>query len=655
MSSRSRAMTLVKFLLPPSALLLLALSIFLGIALAQPAGQGAAQIVMVPPTTGVPTTPQTPQVMPPGSTGDFIVRVLTPGVDMTAVQISMTFDAQFLEVVDANPGPFAPGVQIEPILDSPFHPLIPGSFTLDNTADNVNGTIRYTVGNATPTSGDFALARIIFRAKGPPTPVGFPTQVIFLVTGGNDTQVSKSGELLLMNTTDFTGAFISIPGGDQRVAQIVMVPTTSQAAPETMASGSTTDFTVRVLPNGTEVTAVQLSMTFDTRFLEVVDSLPQTGGVQILPHPTSPFPGFADGFTLENIADNINGTIRYTVGSATLTSGDFDLATISFRAKAGPTTADSPTEVVFRVSDGDDTAVSKSGQQLLINTSDFTGAFIEVTQVPEGPIEIVMLPATTRETPQVFTPGLTVPFTVRVLGPAGVEVTAVQLSMTFDPQFLEVVDASPFAPGAQIEPILDPNSPFHPTIPGSFTLDNTADNVNGTIRYTVGNATPTSGDFDLARINFRAKGPGTPAGFPTKVVFLVFSGDETQVSKSGQLLLKNTQPFTGAFIEVAEVPEGQVEIVMLGADTRVPTTGGTPQVMPSGSTADFIVRVLTPGVEITAVQLSMTFAPQFLEVTPGGCQPLRPWGPDRAHPRRQQPISSNYPRQLHLGQHGRQR
>ncbi len=251
-------------------------------------------------------------------------------------------------------------MQIAPILDpnSPFHPQIPGTFTLDNAADNVNGTIRYTVGNAIPTSGDFNLATITLRAKAGPTTAGSPTEVVFLVTGGSETQVSKSGQLLLVNTTDFTGAFIEISGGAQGAAQIVMVPDTTQAAPQQMIPGATTDFTVRVLPNGAEVTAVQLSMAFDARFLEVVDSLPQTGGVQIGPHPGSPFPSPIDGFTLDNVVDNINGTIRYAVGNATPVSGDFDLATISFRAKAGPTTAGSPTEVVFRVTDGDDTAIS---------------------------------------------------------------------------------------------------------------------------------------------------------------------------------------------------------------------------------------------------------------------------------------------------------
>ncbi len=104
MFSRRRAMTLVKFLLPPSALLLLALSILFGVALAQPSATPVAEIVMISATTQA-----APEAMAPGSTADFAVRVLgVPGVEVTAVQLSMTFDTRFLEVVDADSGPSPP-------------------------------------------------------------------------------------------------------------------------------------------------------------------------------------------------------------------------------------------------------------------------------------------------------------------------------------------------------------------------------------------------------------------------------------------------------------------------------------------------------------------------------------------------------------------
>ena len=157
-------------------------------------------------------TASAPVPMASGDTIDFTVKVLTAGVEIKAVQLSMTFDTRFLEVVDAVPSPFVPGVQIQPHPETPFPAGVAGFFTLDNEADNATGIIRYTVGGTTAAAADFDLAIITFRAKDELTLAGIPTKVVFVVQDGKDTAVSKSGALLHKAMEDFTGAFISIQG-----------------------------------------------------------------------------------------------------------------------------------------------------------------------------------------------------------------------------------------------------------------------------------------------------------------------------------------------------------------------------------------------------------------------------------------------------------
>ena len=539
----SRAMKLVKFILPSSALLIVAISVLMGIALAQTEGNGGVEIVMAPNTTQA-----NPKILTPGSTADFTVQVITNGQEITVAGISLTFDPQLLEVVDSSGNP---ATQIQPHQDNPLV-----QFTLENTADNTAGTIRYAVGSVIPAANDFNMATITFKAKQSFNPVTNPTQVVFLVDGGNETAVTKSCQQLLANTTDFIGAWIAATA---RAVEIVMIPATTQGSPNVMVPGGTQDYTVRVLTHGVEVTTAQLSMTFDTQYLEVVDSSgnPTT---QIQPHPDNPL----TQFTLENTADNTTGTIRYSVGSPAGVSSDFNLAIISFKAKANETPVGNPTQVAFLVDNGNQTAVSKSGQQLLANTSNFTGAYVSVV-VSGRIVEIVMLPGTSQTTPRIIPPGGTDNFTVQVR-PNGQEITAVTLSMTFDTQLLEVVDALP-APGVQIQPHQD-----NPLI--QFTVENVVDNTNGTIRYTVGSQTPVSTDFNLAIITFRSRGPLTPVGTPSQVVFLVDNGNQTVASKSGQQYLKNASNFTGAWVRIAIVdsfPPG-FPILVAPADNDLLTT-----------------------------------------------------------------------------------
>jgi hypothetical protein len=80
------------------------------------------------------------------------------------------------------------------------------------------------------------------------------------------------------------------------------------------------------------------------------------------------------------------------------------------------------------------------------------------------------------------------------------ELYGVQLHMTFDPEVLEVVDVDAAQDGIQIEPGTVPSP--------DYVVQNTADNVAGTIDYALTQLpprAPAAGDGTLARITFRGK------------------------------------------------------------------------------------------------------------------------------------------------------
>ena len=239
MLDRSRAMGLVGYLLPASAVLVLAVSIFLGMTLARAGNGGRVVEIVLEPST----TQAAPAAIPIGATEDFTVRVITNGASVAGVTLSMTFESPYLEVVDAVPGGL---VQIASHPDNPLTLI-----ALPHSADNTRGTITF---NAvaplgTPgTSDDFNLAIITFRAKNNPTTAGDPTKVMFLVNNGDETSVSSAGALLLKNTGDFPGAWID----SQRVTEIEIEDAAYVATPRTMAVGSTEDFDVSVLTHGVQ-------------------------------------------------------------------------------------------------------------------------------------------------------------------------------------------------------------------------------------------------------------------------------------------------------------------------------------------------------------------------------------------------------------------
>ena len=247
---------------------------------------------------------------------------------------------------------------------------------MENTVDNTNGTIRFLAGSTNAASANFDLADFRLQVKADAPVEGPPTPIVFLVNGSAETSAARSGQELLANPTDFTGASISVTN---RVVQIVMVPDSLQV-PIARSPGSTVDFTVRVILNGVEATAVQLDMTFDPQLLQVVDGAGNPA-TQVTPNAASPFnPNNVGSFTIKNSVDNTNGTISFLAGNASPASTSFDLVDIRIKAGDVLTPAGDPTEVVFRVSGSDQTSVSTSGLELLENTADFVGARIEVVR-----------------------------------------------------------------------------------------------------------------------------------------------------------------------------------------------------------------------------------------------------------------------------------
>ena len=87
----------VKRLLPVAVLLVAALSVAIGLSLAM-ADNRVVEIVLAPNTTK-----PAPITLAQGNTQAFAARVITHGEGISTVTLSLMFNPNFLEVVDANP------------------------------------------------------------------------------------------------------------------------------------------------------------------------------------------------------------------------------------------------------------------------------------------------------------------------------------------------------------------------------------------------------------------------------------------------------------------------------------------------------------------------------------------------------------------------
>ena len=154
------------------------------------------------------------------------------------------------------------------------------------------------------------------------------------------------------------------------LVEVLLIPETSESAPALLTADETMDFTVHVVTNGVKVSAVTVSIIFAPQVLEVVDAL-APAGLQIEPHPDSPI----SQFVVANEVDNSAGTVRFTSGGITPTTEDFDLAIVTFRAKAAALDGNAAL-VVFLVDGGAETQAAYVGAPLLAKTANYVGAYI---------------------------------------------------------------------------------------------------------------------------------------------------------------------------------------------------------------------------------------------------------------------------------------
>ena len=360
--------------------------------------------------------------------------------------------------------------------------------------------------------------------------------------------------LLLLALALALGLVLVQAGATDRPAEIIVEPFSSDHDPLSLGSGGTRELVVVVLPNGRDVDVVSLVIGFDPSFLEVVDDEGNPSD-RIERHPESPLPRG----TSENEVDNQTGTILYTDGYVSPVSEDFPVAIIRFRAK-GPITAGDHSQMVFLVDGNTETSVvGEIGTQLLRNTEDFTGAWINIQ---DRPVELVMVPETTRDQPAVIEGEGDQLFTVQVRA-GDQDVTVVSLVMSFDPAVLQVIDADDgitgpngASQGDDVRVTLHPNSPLR-----EFQTENVVDNDAGTIFFTIGDSVPASGTFDFALIRFRAAGQETLSGEPTEIIFEVDGDNATSVLFGDRLLLMNVESFVGAWVAVGgQVPLADAQI-----------------------------------------------------------------------------------------------
>jgi hypothetical protein len=139
------------------------------------------------------------------------------------------------------------------------------------------------------------------------------------------------------------------------------------------------------------------------------------------------------------------------------------------------------------------------------------------------------------------------------------------IQLLFDPDAAQVVDADPFMPGAQIQPLAGFLSP-------DFVIRREADNNTGLIWYAVSQLNPSppaTGSGALARVTFQ---PQSTAAFTMPVI-------NHQLAAAGGVPLASTaQPCTVLFQPCADVTaDGQVNVDdLIAVATRWTLTAAEP-------------------------------------------------------------------------------
>jgi len=143
--------------------------------------------------------------------------------------------------------------------------------------------------------------------------------------------------------------------------------------------------------------------------------------------------------------------------------------------------------------------------------------------------------------------GQTIAITIEVVDV--VELYAFDVTVTFDPQVVEVVDSDPAEPEVQVSqgPFLDPG----------FTLINSADNAAGTVR------------FAITQMN-----PSEPKSGTGALIIITLLGKQAGVSSALEVVDAELSRSDGSDIP-AQGTAGQVDVVAGGDSTTTPSTTPT--------------------------------------------------------------------------------
>jgi hypothetical protein len=441
--------------------------------------------------------------------------------DLFAVELRLSYDPSILDVTDAD-GATA-GVQVSP--GTLFAGLASDPAVYYNQVDKVAGTIHYvfSLNNALPggVTGSGSLIRIDFSALQPGTSAVTFDEVVLTRKGG--LSISRSVE----NGKVIAVLIPSTATPTEQMPPLPTIPPAPTATPTTPAPrptvsiyidppvryvepGQTSWVDIRVA-NADELYGLWVHLSFDPRYIAVVDAAPSLVGTQL--EDGNLFAG-KNWYSLGNSADNVNGTIIYGVKLSfedpAGTSGD-RVARIQLRGVALGTSAVRFDEIVL--TDREGVSLSYLSQ---------SGAVDVVEHAPIGTITPTPIPPTPTTT---ATPTITpTPRPILYLEPdaaslvVGEEVDidvkvdhvadlyGVEFHIDFNSGVIRVLDEDITVPGTQIGygTFLTPDS----------VVENNVEDVFGRIHFAISQSEPTPpryGGGVIAHFRVRALAQGASA------------------------------------------------------------------------------------------------------------------------------------------------
>lgn len=204
---------------------------------------------------------------------------------------------------------------------------------------------------------------------------------------------------------------------------------------------------------------------------------------------------------------------------------------------------------------------------------------------------------------RVFPATLAIPFNgtsdvaVEVVDVAGLY--GFDLTLTFDPSVVEVVDANPSKPGVQVS--------FGTFLEPGLSVRDSADNATGIVRYAMTQLNPSeakSGTGSLVVLKLRAKAVGSTPLVVTQVALA--ARDATEIASTTQPGQVTVSSSGGNLPTTTPIP---TQAPPTSAPTTEPTQTPTPALVPPTATG-------LPTVEPSATPISLTATPGVPAATP---------------------------------------